>query len=396
MSSAPPKRPVEDSEFDSPTLAEVGRKLATDIPYGVTVATGWALQFIIIVVAAGIGIWLFSHVSLLVVPLLIAALLSSLLYPVHSFLKNRFRFPAWLSVVTVMLGFLSLIVGLLWLAGQQLAVGFADMWQQIQEGIVGLFALAESYGLTTDRWQEILADVWKTFTQNSDAFVSGAIGFGSTATNIGAGTLIALFALIFFLIDGSRIWNFMLNFVPRRHRRAIDGAGHAGWKSLGSYVRVQIFVAFVDAVGIGLGAWLLSVPLALPLAVLVFLGSFIPMIGAVLTGAIAVILALVANGWVNALLMLVVVLIVQQAESHILQPLVMGRAVQLHPLVVFLAVSGGTALMGIVGAIFAVPAIAFANSFVKYLSARPWEKNKDPHAVDPEAPDEMAPSAGDL
>src|SRR5699024_5215818 len=166
----------------------------------------------------------------------------------------------------------------------------------------------------------------QTLQENSGAIVSGALDFGSTATNILAGFAMAVFSLIFFLKDGSRIWGFLLNFVPKHHRRAVDGAGYAGWGALGSYVRVQIFVAFVDALGIGLGAWLLGVPLAMPLGVLVFLGSFIPIVGAVLTGAVAVLLALVANDWANALLMLAVVLGVQQLESNVLQPLIMGKA----------------------------------------------------------------------
>src|SRR5699024_8915778 len=126
----------------------------------------------------------------------------------------------------------------------------------------------------------------------------------------------------------------------------------------------------IDAVGIGLGAWLFDVPLALPLGVLVFLGSFIPIVGAVLTGAIAVLLALVANGWGIALAMLAVVLVVQQVESNVMQPLVMGRAVNLHPLAVFLAVAAGVAVGGFVGAIFAVPLMAFANEFVRHLTAK--------------------------
>src|SRR5699024_9468036 len=116
---------------------------------------------------------------------------------------------------------------------------------------------------------ELLGDVTSALQANSGAIVSGALDFGSTATNILAGIVMALFALIFFLKDGPKIWSFLLNFIPSIHRRAVDGAGYAGWGALGSYVRVQIFVAFVDAVGIGIGAWLLGVPLAMPLGVLV-------------------------------------------------------------------------------------------------------------------------------
>ena len=143
-----------------------------------------------------------------------------------------------------------------------------------------------------------------------------------------------------------------------------------------SYARIQMFVAFVDAVGIGVGAAIIGVPLALPLGVLVFIGSFIPIVGALVTGAVAVLLALVANGWVNALIMLGIVLLVQQLESHILQPLVMGKAVALHPVAVILAVAAGSYLAGIPGALFSVPILAVANSAIRYIAARTWEHER--------------------
>lgn len=345
--------------------------LAADVPYGLTVAAAWSWRVLLVLAVAGAGIWLLSHVSILVIPLLVAALLATLLMPIHR------RFLTWgvprgLSVTAVILGFILIVLGLLTLVGQQLAVGFTDMRDQIVVGAQGIVGWLETLGVTTDQWNDIAGDLTEAVRNNSQTIVSGALGFGSTAGNIAAGTVLVVFALIFFLYDGKGIWRFCLNFVPRRHREAIDGAGQAGWTSLGSYVRVQIFVAFVDAVGIGAGAWILGVPLALPLGVLVFFGSFIPLVGAFLTGAVAVMLALVANGWVNALIMLGVVLLVQQIEGNVLQPLVMGRAVSLHPLAVFLAVAGGTAVLGLVGAIFAVPVMAFLNATIKYFHAKPW------------------------
>ena len=188
--------------------------------------------------------------------------------------------------------------------------------------------------------------------------------------------ILALFILIFFLLEGDRIWSFLVRLLPRKARAATDGAGRRGWTSMVSYARIQMFVAFVDAVGIGVGAAIIGVPLALPLGVLVFLGSFIPIVGALVTGAVAVLLALVANGRVNALIMLGIVLLVQQLESHILQPLVMGKAVSLHPVAVILAVAAGSYLAGIPGALFSVPILAVANSSIRYIAGRTWEHDK--------------------
>lgn len=359
--------------------AWVREKLAADLPYGVVVAAAWSWRVILIIVMSAVAIWLLSHLTLLVIPVLIAALLATLLQPAHRLLL-KLKFPPVVSSLILTLALILVVAGLLTMAGQQLAAGFATMQVSVAAGVRDFIALVESWGVSFETLdlQELLADLGQTLQDNSGAIVSGALGFGSTATNILAGIVMALFALIFFLKDGQKIWSFLLNFIPSNHRRAVDGAGYAGWGALGSYVRVQIFVAFVDAVGIGVGAALLGVPLAMPLGVLVFLGSFIPIVGAVLTGAVAVLLALVANDWVNALLMLAVVLGVQQLESNVLQPLVMGKAVNLHPLAVFLAVAAGTATMGLIGAVFAVPVMAFVNEFIKYLARKPWLADPDP------------------
>lgn len=376
-------------------VSRVQEKLAADIPYGIVVAAAWSWRVLLIITMSAVAVWLLSHISLLIIPLLIAALLATLLQPAHRLLL-KLRLPPVLSSLILTAVLVLMVVALLTLAGQQLAVGFATMRASVSAGIRDFIALIESWGLSFDAidYQELLGDLTTALQENSGAILSGALGFGSSATNIGAGIVMALFALIFFLKDGPKIWNFLLNFVPRNHRRAVDGAGYAGWGALGSYVRVQIFVAFVDAAGIGVGAWILGVPLAMPLGVLVFLGSFIPIVGAVLTGAVAVLLALVANGGINALLMLAVVLLVQQIESNVLQPLVMGAAVNLHPLSVFLAVSAGVATLGLVGAVFAVPVMAFINEFIKYLSRKPWLDDPDPAPeqeppeLEPETPPE--------
>ena len=199
-----------------------------------------------------------------------------------------------------------------------------------------------------------------------------------------AGALLTIFSLIFLLIDGPRIWRWILRLVPSRARAAFDGAGRAGWVSVGHYVRIQIFVAFVDAVGIGVGAAILQVPLAIPIAVLVFLGAFVPFLGTIAAGSIATFIALIYNGPVNALIMLAIVILVNQIEGHILQPLVMGNAVRVHPLAVVLAVSSGALVAGIPGALFAVPLVASLNSMAKYISSNVWRGKRDPLSVSAE------------
>jgi predicted PurR-regulated permease PerM len=197
-----------------------------------------------------------------------------------------------------------------------------------------------------------------------------------------AGTVLVLFALLFFLVDGRGIWGFVVRLFPRTARAGVDGAAQAGWLTLTNFAKVQIFVAFVDAVGIGLIAWLLGVPLALPIAVAVFLASFVPFVGAIVTGALAVVIALVFNGPVIALLMLAGVVLVQQIEGNVLQPLVMGPAVRVHPVAVVLAVAAGGLLAGIPGTLFAVPVVAFVNVFVRYVASGQWRVQANPALTD--------------
>ena len=191
-----------------------------------------------------------------------------------------------------------------------------------------------------------------------------------------------LFSTLFILIDGKGIWAWIVRIFPRRARTALDGAGKAGWLTLQNFIKVQILVATIDAIGIGAGAAILQLPLAIPIAVLVFLGSFIPVIGAVATGALAVFIALVYNGWVVALIMLGIVLLVQQIEGHVLQPLVMGTAVKVHPLAVVLAVAGGSVVAGIPGALFAVPIVAVLNVMIGYIARGDWRQPSLPTSKD--------------
>ena len=272
------------------------------------------------------------------------------------------------------------------LVGRQLASGFGELWSEALAGVQQVQAwLSEGpLQLTAAQIDQYIKDATAALQNNSSSILSGALTFGSTAGHFAAGLVLALFVLIFFLLEGGRIWGFLVRLLPRKARAATYGAGRSGWASMVSYARIQMFVAFVDAVGIGAGAAIIGVPLALPLGVLVFLGSFIPIVGALVTGAVAVLLALVANGPVNALIMLGIVLAVQQLESHILQPLVMGKAVALHPVAVILSVAAGSYLAGIPGALFSVPILAVANSSIRYIAGRTWEHEEVPATAGPQ------------
>lgn len=340
----------------------------------VRIAAAWSWRVLLIVAGVGVVWWLLGHVTTVLIPVLLAALIAGPLSPAVRWLRAR-HFPSALAAITVELGLILVVLGLLVLSGQQIVVGFAQLSDKAVAGFQKLLGMLEDspLKLTTDSMSQWFSELGNILQENSNAILSGAMTFGSTAGSILTGTILMLFVLLFFLFDGENIWLFLVKLFPRRARAAVNGAGRRGWISLAQYVRIQVFVAFVDALGIGLGAFLLGVPLALPIGVLVFLASFIPIVGAVVTGAVAVLVALVAVSPGIALAMLGVVLLVQQIESNILQPLIMGKAVSLHPVAVLLAVATGSMLFGIVGALFAVPVMAFANTIVRYLAARSWE-----------------------
>ncbi|WP_442960699.1 AI-2E family transporter [Pseudarthrobacter sp. MM222] len=358
----------------APLRVLTDRQLDRDIPYGVRIAAAWSWRLGLILLFGGTLIWLLSHISFLLIPIMVAALLAGLLNPVAGWLRTR-QLPNGAAVAITVLGFIGAIGGALALVGRQLVSGFSELWSEALVGIQKIQGwLADGpLHLSAAQIDQYIKEASAALQNNSSSILSGALSFGSTAGHFAAGLILALFILIFFLLEGERIWAFLVRLLPRKARPATYGAGRKGWASMVSYARIQMFVAFVDAVGIGVGAAIIGVPLALPLGVLVFLGSFIPIVGALVTGAVAVLLALVANGWVNALIMLGIVLLVQQLESHILQPLVMGKAVALHPVAVILAVAAGSYLAGIPGALFSVPILAVANSAIRYIAGRTWE-----------------------
>jgi predicted PurR-regulated permease PerM len=213
----------------------------------------------------------------------------------------------------------------------------------------------------------VVTSIKQAVLDNREAVTSGAV---TTATSVGrvvTGLVLVMFILFFFLRDGKKIWDWVVGLAPRRARAKLDGAANRAWWTLGGYVRATVLVAFVDAIGIGLGLVILGVPLAFPLIAFVFLASFIPIIGALLSGIVAVLVALVTVGLVKAIIVLIVVIAVQQLEAHVLQPVLMGRAVHVHPLAVALSITAGVIIAGISGALLAVPLVACANAAVKYL-----------------------------
>jgi putative heme transporter len=357
----------------------VSTEMSGAVPRGLRIATAYSWRFLVVAAAIGVAIWLVIQLKLLVIPLLIGILVTALLWPIFSWMLRR-RVPRWLAIVISVVGTLAIVGGLLWLVAWQIA----RQWSSVQASTVEAvdrfrdYLISGPLHLTEDQIDGLLAQGWAFMQEQAELVWSGALAIGSTLGHVLTGGVLAFFILLCLLADGAGIWRWTLRLFPKKARPAADGAGRAGWVTVVNYARTQLLVATIDAIGIGLGAFLLGVPLAIPVAVLVFLGAFVPIVGAVVTGAIAVFLALVYNGPWIALWMLIVVLGVQQLEGHVLQPLLMGSAVKVHPLAVVLVVAGGAMIAGIPGALFAVPLAAFVNVVAVYLGQRSWETGARP------------------
>lgn len=351
------------------------------VTLGVRVAAAWSWRLIVLGIAVACVFWLIVQVRIVVIPLLVAILLTALLRPIVNWVLD-IGLPKWLGVIAALSALVFSIVGLSYLVFTRFKSGFGGLkyatmkaFNQLTEWLeTGVFGLQFS----TDKIQEFFEELMQNFNTSNTALWSGALEVGTTLGQFVMGTVLCLFALIFLLIDGDRIWMWTLGLLPKRAHAGAHAAGRAGWESVGQYVRVQIFVAFVDALGIGIGAAVLQLPLVVPLSILVFLGSFIPFLGAILTGMLASFVALVYVGPGTALIMLIIVVCVNQIESHLLQPLVMGNALRVHPLGVVLAVTTGALVAGIPGALFAVPIVASLNAMVQTLVHGQWRGNPDP------------------
>ncbi|MEU6506889.1 AI-2E family transporter [Streptomyces sp. NPDC046942] len=338
------------------------------VPWGVRVAAeaGWRL-----LVLAG-TVWVLmkviSSVQLVVFAFVIALLITALLQPTVARLTRRGVPRGIATALTAISGFV--VIGLMgWFVTWQVMENADTLSNQIQSGIDDLrnWLLKSPFHVTDKQINQIAKNLREAIGANTDQITSFGLEGVQVIVDFLTGLLLVFFSTLFLLYDGKRIWEWFLKLVPAAARPGVAGAGPRAWRTLTAYVRGTVLVALIDATFIGVGIYFLNVPMAVPLAVFIFLFSFIPLVGAVASGALAVIVALVTQGVFTAVMTLVVVLAVQQIEGHILQPFILGRAVRVHPLAVVLTVAAGGMVAGIGGAVVAVPLVAVTNTVVGYL-----------------------------
>ncbi len=338
------------------------------VPYGVDLAAAWSWRFIVIVIAGYLVARAIGAFTSVVLPVVIAMFLAALVAPLVDVLTRVVRRSV--AAIVVVIAVLAVLILMLTFATQQVANGATDLAGQVVTGLEEIRRWLQEgpLNVTDQQLDDAIDEAQNIVTTGNEQLVERATSVGATIGHVVAGFFIVLFATYFFLADGRRIWAWVVRLFPRAARAKADGSGRVAWLSLTQFVRATVLVAFVDAVGIMIVAAILKVPFVLAIGVLVFLGGFVPLVGATISGSVAVLVALVAQGPIAALIMLGGVIGVQQLEAQVLQPFLLGRMVSVHPLAVILGVAGGAYFAGIPGALVAVPLIAAVNAVVVYLS----------------------------
>ncbi|SBT52209.1 Predicted PurR-regulated permease PerM [Micromonospora narathiwatensis] len=358
-------------ESSTPLHPSTASRDDADVPHALRIGAAWSWRLIAIGIVAWALLRIVGTIRIVIIPLAIALLLSALLAPAVGWLLKA-RFPRSLATGVVLVGGLVAVIGTLTLVVNEFIRGVPELSEKSSQGVRQIQDWLKTGPLhvSDSQLNRYIDEAQTWITGNSKTFTTSALSATATLAEVLTGTILVLFATFFFLRDGNKIWRFLVRLLPVAARWKVDDAGRASWSTLGAYVRATVLVAFIDAVGIGIFLVVFNVPFAFPLAALVFLGAFIPIVGAALSGGVAVLVALVDSGPVTALIILGAVIGVQQVEGHVLQPLIMGRAVAIHPLAVIIGIAAGVVLAGITGALVAVPLIAVLNTAIRRLAAR--------------------------
>ncbi|MCD2195503.1 AI-2E family transporter [Actinomycetospora endophytica] len=364
-----------------------------EIPRGLDVAAGLAWRLLLIAAAAFVVIYLAGTFSVVLIPVVLALIAASLLAPEAHLMSTRVRWlPHAVATAIVVVGGLAVVGGVFTGVVFAFISGLPQLTSQLTNSLSEIQNWVRSgpLGLNNQQFTAIGDQILTGVQQSQATIASSALGAVSTVGELVTEGLLALFTVIFLVHDGGTIWRFLLQAVPRRARPRADLAGRRAFASLVGYTRAIVVVAFIDAVTAGLGLWAIGVPLAVPLAALIFFGAFVPTVGAVVSGAVAALVALVSGGVTDMLLVVALLLAVQNLEGYILQPLFLGKSIKLHPLAVVLPIACGLVVAGIPGALLAVPLVTVLDNGVRSLT-RSSEADVDPASVNPLDPRSARP-----
>lgn len=366
----------ETPDVEAPPLQESPAPLTNrGIDRGVVIGDGfkvlaqWSGRFILIAIATAILLWLLAQVWVGVLPVLLALIVTTVLWPPVAWLRSK-GWPPALAAATVLLSAFLVFIGVFAALAPSVISQSQEIFEQAQEGLDTVLEWLAGPPMNLDAGQlEAAVDQVVSWAQGSAGEIASGVFAGLTVVgSMVVTTLMMLVLTFFFLKDGSRFLPWVRSVSGRSAGRHLTEVLTRMWRTLGGFIRVQAIVSAVDAFFIGLGLVILQVPLALALAVLTFFAGFVPIVGAVTAGGLAVLVALVSLGWQQALIVLAIVIAVQQLEGNLLQPVLQGRSMELHAGIILLAVTGGGTLFGIPGAFLAVPIAATLVVGLRYIS----------------------------
>jgi len=350
------------------------RRSAVDhVSMPVQVAAAWAWRLLVIVAGIYVLAKAFFAVELVAFSFVLALFFTAVLHPIERRLRALIPRPRSLAAALALLIGLAALVGIGFFVTWQISSHATQLGDQISDFVrkVRDWLHKGPLHLKSTDIDKLTTRITDTIKQHQGQLISGAIETVRTVLE-GLGALLLILLSTFFLLrDGELIWGWVLRLLPREAQGRIDVAGRVGWRTLGGYMRGQVLIALFHGVSVMIVLFVLRVPLAAALGVLIFLGSFVPIIGLTVTGALCVVIALLEHGATAALVVGVAIVILIQLEAHFLQPLIMSRSVEVHPLGIALAVVTGTILAGIPGALLAVPLVAFLNSTIHALRHPP-------------------------
>ncbi|MFJ3503303.1 AI-2E family transporter [Streptomyces sp. NPDC090135] len=351
-------------------------------------------ESLLVLLMAAVSLWILGRMWSVVWPLIVALFLTTMTWPFARFLRRRGWPPALAAAVVTVL-FLVAVAGIVALIAVPVASQSGELADGVVEGIQKLreWAAGPPLNIGDDQISSAFDAAVARVQDSVGSMVTTVVTGVSTVFNGLVTAVLALFLMFFFLKDGPRFLPWLTRQLPGRLATDVPVVAERGWETLGAFVRSQAFVGLLDAVFIGLGLWFLDVPLVLPLAVLTFVSAFVPIVGALFAGLVAVLIALVSNGLTDALLVLAIIVVVQQLEGNVFQPMIQSRGLGLHAAVVLLAVTLGGSLAGIVGSLLAVPAAALVSVAWNYLREQLAVPSPEPE-LEPE-PESDGPDAGE-
>lgn len=346
-------------------------RASDSVSWGFRVTAAWALRFLIVMAALYVLLTMLNAVSLVTITVIVAVMICALLQPgVELLTRNRVpRIPA--AILVFVLG-MSALVGAAWFVVQQVSASSSELGAQLLDAVAKIrnWLVTGPPQMSEHQVQQLIDDLTKSITDNRASLAQGLFATANSALIVVSGAVFCLFATLFLLTDDGGIWRWVVRLFPHEAQTKVAHAGNVAWRTLIAYMRSTVLLALINSLTMVVVMLIAGMPLVVPLGVLLFLGSMIPLIGMLVAGVVVVLVALVTKSLVMALVMAIALILTIQLEGNLLNPFILGKAVQIHPLGILVGVTAGTILGGIFGAFIAVPLVAVLNNVANDVHGR--------------------------